>query len=552
MFDFLDAPEEDVSPIVLGIGSVGCKIVDDIFKSGDLEETDVKKTYVHSSLEIINRHAKNQDESILIKEHVHFIDEEIEKAIKGYNVVFLVSGLGGETGSQVSPYIAKIAKRLGILCVGLFSFPFSFEGRSKILRSQKAYLSLLENTDSLVCIENDRFLESNLKNNLLSKTSDLFYDSNNHFRAVIKGMMDLVTRPGLINVDLDDVKTIIRNMGLSTIGYSFQDGDERAELAVRKLLESPALQSHDISKAKGILVNITAGMDMTIEEFEIVGNVVREFANENSTIVMGTVIDPELSDKMSVTIIVTGLPELPIDKTITKDGFDIVKLSKSITFEPHQASAGLSILSYFNEFLHQKYSGVEAKVSIEQAGNKVLLIVETPSGNVEKIEKSLSEFGLAVIGEKSPNDILESNSHVEKMKMKLEMAAMELKFSNQILMMYKEENDDYKSRVNSLEIQMKSLQQVICQSLTKTQDNIAMQISSYSQLPQELLSLLRDNMNNEISTESYQNIKDEIEKHVTDDQTAVTLKTLAENVFYGVAGNSMYQLITTVLSSLPK
>ncbi|WP_279476496.1 hypothetical protein [Aeromonas veronii] len=138
------------------------------------------------------------------------------------------------------------------------------------------------------------------------------------------------------------------------------------------------------------------------------------------------------------------------------------------------------------------------------------------------------------------------------MKMKLEMAAMELKFSNQIIMIYKEENNDYKTRVNSLENQMKSLQQVICKSLTKTQDNIAVQISSYSQLPQELLSLLRDNMNNEISSESYQNIKDEIEKHVTDDQTAITLKTLAENVFYGVAGNSMYQLITTVLSSLPK
>ncbi len=212
MFEFLDAPEEYVSPVVLGIGSVGCKIVDDIFKSNDLEEADIKKIYIHSSLEIINRHTKNQDKSILIREHVHFIDEEIEKAIEGSNVVFLVSGLGGETGSQVSPYIAKIAKRLGILCIGLFSFPFSFEGRSKILHSQKAYLSLLEHTDSLVCIENDRFLESNLKNNSLSKTSDLFYDSNNHFRAVIKGMIDLVTRPGLINVDLDDVKTIIRTL----------------------------------------------------------------------------------------------------------------------------------------------------------------------------------------------------------------------------------------------------------------------------------------------------------------------------------------------------
>ncbi|MCD6617839.1 cell division protein FtsZ [Aeromonas veronii] len=552
MFEFLDASSEDITPIVLGIGSVGCKIVDSMFNDNGLQDRDVRRIYVHSSYEMIKKYTASHSESILIRDHAHFLEKEIVNKLEGADVVFLVSGLGGETGSQISPYIAKIAKQIGVLCIGLFSFPFGFEGRSKIIRSQKSYLSLLEHTDSLVCIENDRFLESNLKNKSLNDVSDLFHDSNNHFRALIKGMLELVTRPGLINIELHDIKTIIKNMGLSTVGYSFQDGDARAELAVRKLLKSPALQNHDISKARGILVNITAGMDMTIEDFEIVGNVIKDFASEHALIVVGTVIDPDLSNKIGVTIIITGLPELPIDKDIEKDEFDIVTLSKSISFEPHQASAGLSILSYFNEFLHQKYSGVEAKVSIEQSGNKVLLIVETPSGNVEKIEKSISEFGLAVIGEKSPNDILESSIHVEKLKMKLEMAAMELKFNDRMLMLYKEKNNDYKARVSSLENQMHSLQQVICQSLTKSQDYISLQLSNYNDLPRELILLLHDNLNKDISTETYHHIKDEIEKHITDNQKAITLKKLAENVFYGVAGNSMYQLIVSILSTLPK
>ncbi|WP_429096877.1 hypothetical protein [Aeromonas media] len=129
---------------------------------------------------------------------------------------------------------------------------------------------------------------------------------------------------------------------------------------------------------------------------------------------------------------------------------------------------------------------------------------------------------------------------------------MELKFNDRMLMLYKEENNDYKARVSALENQMYSLQQVICQSLTKSQDYISLQLSNYNDLPRELISLLHDNLNKDISTETYHHIKDEIEKHITDNQKAITLKKLAENVFYGVAGNSMYQLIVSILSTLPK
>ncbi|MBO2585499.1 cell division protein FtsZ [Shewanella algae] len=550
MFHIMDEPLEKLSAIVVGVGSVGCKIVNDMGE--EVIPPEVNKLYIHSSKEALNSYSNEHSESILLNEHIHFLECGIKDRISNIDVIFLVAGLGGETGSLVSQHVARIAKKLGVLCVGLFSFPFTFEGRSKKLRSQQAYLSLSKHIDALVCIENDRFLEFNLKNNSLNDINELFYDSNNHFSALIKGLVNLVLRPGLINVDFNDVKTIFTNMGLSTVGYSLQRGEERAELAVMNLLESPALQHYELSSAKGVLINITAGMDMSIEEFEIVGNTAKQFFAENATVVVGAVIDPDMTDTMGVTAIITGLPELPIDKTIQDNNFDFIKLSKSITFTPHQASAGLSILSYFNEFLHQKYSGIEAKVSIEQTENKVCLIVETASGDVEKIEKSLYEFGLVVVGKKVPSEVLKSNLDVERLQMKLDMAVMELKHNERLLTLYQSENNSYKNRVISLEEQMYELQRVIGSSLTQSQEHLSLQLSNQDELPRNLIHLLEINLKENIPDEARQRIEDDVRKYVTDNSKAMSLKTLAENAFYGVAGNSLYSLVISILSTLPK
>lgn len=546
----MDSCTEELSAMVVGVGSVGCKIVNNMDDRDILDE--VNKLYIHSSQEVLKSYSSERSKSIFLNEHVHFLENEIKKKLFNIDVIFLVAGLGGETGSLVPQHVARIAKELGILCIGLFSFPFEFEGRSKKVRSQQAYLSLSMYTDVLVCIENDRFLDSNLKSNSLRGINDLFSDSNSHFNALIKGLVNVILRPGLINVEFSDVKLLFTNMGLSTVGYSLQRGQERAELAVMKLLESPALHHYELSSAKGVLVNITAGMDMSIEEFETVGNTVKEFVAENAMIVIGAVIDPEMVDTMEVTAIIAGLPELRIDKAIKDNNFDFVQLSKSITFEPHQASAGLSILSYFNEFLHQKYSGIKAKVSIEQTGNKVCLIVETSSGDVEKIEKSLHEFGLVVVGEKAPSEVLKSNLDVERLQMKLDMAAMELKHSEKLLTLYQDDNKNYKSRILSLEEKMLELQRVICRSLTQSQEHLSLQLSNHYDLPQSLINLLESNLNENISGVACQRIEDEVRKHVTDKSKAMSLQQLAENALYGVAGNSLYALIISILSTLPK
>ncbi|MFW8630303.1 cell division protein FtsZ [Vibrio natriegens] len=549
MFKPMMDMETDVSVLVIGVGTVGCRITASI-----KDTVNVDKLYVHSSPEVLNQYTQGSvhSDSLHLSEQVFFLEQEIIGKLEERDIVFVVAGLGGETGSVVAPYITKLVKQRSILCVGLCSFPFEFEGRYKKKRSQQAYLSMAEYTDSLICIDNDRFLDSNLKNNELQTASDIFHDSNNHFEAVIKGLSGLLTQPGMINVDFEDIRTIFNDMGLATVGYGVDRGDQRSADAVANLLNSPALSSYQLSEAKGCLVNITAGLDMRLDEFEVVGNAVKDILGYDATVVIGTSLDPDMTDTMAVTVIITGLPELPIDKSIAQDLFDMVTLSKSIAFEPHQASAGLSILSYFNEFLHQQYSGIEAKVSIRQEGSKITLIVETASGEVEKIEKSLYEFGLVVIKEKSPSDVLQSNFDVEKFKMKLEFAELELKQNARLIANYEVLTGEYKQRITSLEDRVGELQKVICESLVTSQELQKLQLSRSDQLPLELVSLLKEHGYSEMT----QDIKDAIElkvrREITTPEQASKLKTLARNTFYGVAGNSMYTLLTNILATLPR
>lgn len=541
--------ETGVSVLVIGVGTVGCRI------TASIKDTiNVDKLYVHSSPEVLNQYAQGSvhSDSLHLSEQVFFLEQEIIGKLEERDIVFVVAGLGGETGSVVAPYITKLIKQRSILCVGLCSFPFEFEGRYKKKRSQQAYLSMAEYTDSLICIDNDRFLDSNLKNNELQTASDIFQDSNNHFEAVIKGLSGLLTQPGMINVDIEDIRTIFNDMGLATVGYGVDRGDQRSADAVANLLNSPALGSYPLSEAKGCLVNITAGLDMRLDEFEVVGNAVKDILGYDATVVIGTSFEPDMTDTMTVTVIITGLPELPIDKSIAQDLFDMVTLSKSIAFEPHQASAGLSILSYFNEFLHQQYSGIEAKVSIRQEDTKITLIVETASGEVEKVEKSLYEFGLVVIKEKSPSDVLHSNFDVEKFKMKLEFAELELKQNARLIANYEVLTGEYKQRITSLEDRVGELQKVICESLVTSQELQKLQLSRNDQLPLELVSLLKEHGYSEMTQDVKDAIELKVRREITTPEQASKLKTLALNTFYGVAGNSMYTLLTNILATLPR
>ena len=232
----------------------------------------------------------------------------IREVLQGADMVFITAGMGGGTGTGAAPIFAEVAKELGILTVAIVTKPFSFEGKQRAMAAEDGIRRLSEHVDSLITIPNNKLLSVLGKNISLINA---FKAANNVLLGAVKGISDLITRPGLINVDFADVRTVMSAMGMAMMGTGSAKGEERARQAAEAALASPLLEDINLSGARGILVNITAGLDMTIGEFEEVGDVIKEFISDDGTVVVvvGTVIDPELIDEMRVTVIVTGLGE---------------------------------------------------------------------------------------------------------------------------------------------------------------------------------------------------------------------------------------------------
>ncbi|MEJ2181007.1 MAG: cell division protein FtsZ [Gammaproteobacteria bacterium] len=230
--------------------------------------------------------------------------ERIMEVIQGADMVFITAGMGGGTGTGGAPVVAQIAKDMGILTVAVITKPFPFEGKKRMQVAEDGIKQLTEYVDSLITIPNEKLLS------VLGKSVsllDAFKAANNVLLGAVQGIAELITRPGLINVDFADVKTVMSEMGMAMMGSGVAKGESRAQEAAESAVASPLLENIDLAGAKGILVNITAGMDMAIGEFEEVGNTIKAFASENATVVVGTVIDPEMSEDLRVTVVATGL-----------------------------------------------------------------------------------------------------------------------------------------------------------------------------------------------------------------------------------------------------
>ncbi|MCH9644323.1 MAG: cell division protein FtsZ [Gammaproteobacteria bacterium] len=230
--------------------------------------------------------------------------ERIREMLDGCDMVFLTAGMGGGTGTGAAPIVAEIAKELGVLTVAVVTKPFAFEGRKRMEVADRGIEELGKYVDSLITIPNNKLL------NVLGKNITLlnaFKAANNVLLGAVQGIADLITRPGLINVDFADVRTVMSEMGMAMMGTGVSSGENRAREAAEAAIASPLLEDINFSGARGVLVNITAGMDMSIGEFEEVGEAVKEFTSENATVVVGTVIDPDMSEELRVTVVVTGL-----------------------------------------------------------------------------------------------------------------------------------------------------------------------------------------------------------------------------------------------------
>ena len=230
--------------------------------------------------------------------------DRIMDVLDGADMVFITSGMGGGTGTGAAPIVAQVAKEMGILTVAVVTRPFTFEGKKRAQIADEGINELGQFVDSLITIPNEKLLA------VLGRDISLlnaFGAANDVLLGAVQGIAELITCPGLINVDFADVRTVMSEMGMAMMGTGKAQGEDRAAVAAEAAISSPLLEDVNLSGARGILVNITAGMDMTIGEFDEVGNTVKQFASDNATVVVGTVIDPDMSGEMRVTIVATGL-----------------------------------------------------------------------------------------------------------------------------------------------------------------------------------------------------------------------------------------------------
>ncbi|MAT94707.1 MAG: cell division protein FtsZ [Halioglobus sp.] len=230
--------------------------------------------------------------------------DRIADALHGADMVFITAGMGGGTGTGGAPVVAEVARELGILTVAVVTRPFPFEGKKRLGIALEGVTELQQHVDSLITIPNEKLLEVLGKNTSLL---DAFKEANDVLLGAVQGIADLIIRPGMINVDFADVRTVMSEMGMAMMGTGHAKGEDRAREAAEKAINSPLLDDINLAGARGILVNITAGFDLSLGEFSEVGDTIEEFASEEATVVVGTVIDPDMKEELKVTVVATGL-----------------------------------------------------------------------------------------------------------------------------------------------------------------------------------------------------------------------------------------------------
>jgi len=267
--------------------------------------------------------------------------DEIAEILSGADMVFITAGMGGGTGTGAAPIVAEVAREMGILTVAVVTRPFPFEGKKRLSVAEEGIRQLTEQVDSLITIPNEKLLD------VLGKEASLleaFKAANDVLLGAVKGIADLIMNPGMINVDFADVKTVMSEMGMAMMGTGSAAGSERAREAAEAAIRSPLLEDVNLEGARGILVNITAGENLSLGEFSEVGDTVEEFASDDATVVVGTVIDPSLDNEMRVTVVATGLggaqarPTKVVDNTDKEVTTDYQQLDKPAIMRNRQGS----------------------------------------------------------------------------------------------------------------------------------------------------------------------------------------------------------------------
>jgi cell division protein FtsZ len=316
MFELMDAYSQSAVIKVIGVGGGGGNAVAHMVTAGidgvefmciNTDSQALKHAKVKTALQIgcnitkglgagadpeVGRQAAMEDR------------DRIVELVEGCDMLFITAGMGGGTGTGAAPVVAQVARELGILTVAVVTKPFEMEGNKRMFVADHGMSELAKYCDSLITIPNQKLLTV-----LGPQTTllDAFKAANQVLQGAVQGIAELITRPGLINVDFADVRTVMAETGMAMMGSGAASGENRARAAAEAAVSSPLLEDINLAGAHGILVNVTAGMDLSIGEFQEVGQIVKQFASEDATVVVGTVIDPELTNQVRVTVVATGL-----------------------------------------------------------------------------------------------------------------------------------------------------------------------------------------------------------------------------------------------------
>ncbi|MEM6817335.1 MAG: cell division protein FtsZ [Pseudomonadota bacterium] len=361
MFELMDAHSQTAVIKVIGVGGGGGNAVSYMVDSG-IEGVDfvcantdaqaLKNVQVRTGIQIgcnitkglgaganpeVGRQAAMEDR------------DRIQEVIEGADMLFITAGMGGGTGTGAAPVVAQVAKEMGILTVAVVTKPFSMEGVKRASIADQGIAELGKYVDSLITIPNEKLLSV-----LGAETTllDAFGSANEVLQGAVQGIAELITRPGLINVDFADVRTVMAEMGMAMMGSGTASGEDRAREAAEKAVSSPLLEDINLAGANGILVNVTAGMDLSIGEFQEVGETIKAFASDEATVVVGTVIDQDMSNSIRVTVVATGLGQGQAQKApmrvVRRDTHAVAPTATQAPAEP--AAATPPSAPNYNEF----------------------------------------------------------------------------------------------------------------------------------------------------------------------------------------------------------
>jgi cell division protein FtsZ len=316
MFVLADTENQGAIIKVVGVGGGGGNAVSHMVNSGiegvdficiNTDSQALKHSKVKHSLQIGSNITKGlgagADPEIGRQAAMEDRDRIVE-LIEGSDMIFITAGMGGGTGTGAAPVVGQVAKELGILTVAVVTKPFEMEGQKRLAMAEQGIGELGKYVDSLITIPNQKLLTVLGGDTTLL---DAFKSANQVLQGAVQGIAELITRPGLINVDFADVRTVMAETGMAMMGSGMATGENRARVAAESAISSPLLEDVNLSGAHGLLINVTAGMDLRTSEFHVVGDTVKQYASEDATVVVGYVIDPEMTDTIRVTVVATGI-----------------------------------------------------------------------------------------------------------------------------------------------------------------------------------------------------------------------------------------------------